>query len=449
MTPERTLAILHRAGLDAVDAGSRAALLQDAHAGFTPTGNEPQWGFFVPGRIEVFGKHTDYAGGRSLVAAVPRGIAVVAGPRAESHVRVFDARRQTVVDIDLTQPERAYAGWPAYVTAVIRRLTRNFPGAEFGADIAIASDLPRAAGLSSSSALIIAIASTLIARANIRARPEWVASIRTPLDEAAYVSGMESGSSFGVLAGQGGVGTQGGSQDHTAILASQVDQLQMFRYMPVECLGRVSMPREWRFVVMTSGVHASKMGSVRDKYNHLSQLARALVEVWNRRTGANLATLAAVLDADPLAGQQLRHWAGMDARGSDGDLALRLAHFIDEDARVPIALEAFATGDRARLGELGDASVGAAHGQLRNQVPETRELARTARLAGAFAASTFGAGFGGSVWALVNGARFDAEQFAERWRRAYLDACPHIERNEWFTAAPGPGVVDLSDALRG
>ena len=30
---------------------------------------------FVPGRIEVLGKHTDYAGGRSLVAAVPRGFA--------------------------------------------------------------------------------------------------------------------------------------------------------------------------------------------------------------------------------------------------------------------------------------------------------------------------------------------------------------------------------------
>src|SRR5690606_7084874 len=29
--------------------------------------------FFVPGRIEVLGKHTDYAGGRSLLAAVNRG----------------------------------------------------------------------------------------------------------------------------------------------------------------------------------------------------------------------------------------------------------------------------------------------------------------------------------------------------------------------------------------
>jgi hypothetical protein len=33
----------------------------------------PEHLFWVPGRLEVFGKHTDYAGGHSLVSAVPRG----------------------------------------------------------------------------------------------------------------------------------------------------------------------------------------------------------------------------------------------------------------------------------------------------------------------------------------------------------------------------------------
>ncbi|MGO1384393.1 MAG: galactokinase family protein, partial [Arachnia sp.] len=32
--------------------------------------------WFVPGRLEVFGKHTDYAGGNSLLAAVDRGITI-------------------------------------------------------------------------------------------------------------------------------------------------------------------------------------------------------------------------------------------------------------------------------------------------------------------------------------------------------------------------------------
>lgn len=32
--------------------------------------------WFVPGRLEVLGKHTDDAGGRSLLAAVDRGITI-------------------------------------------------------------------------------------------------------------------------------------------------------------------------------------------------------------------------------------------------------------------------------------------------------------------------------------------------------------------------------------
>ena len=41
----------------------------------------PQWRRFTPGRIEIFGKHTDYAGGHSLLAAVPRGITLAARKR--------------------------------------------------------------------------------------------------------------------------------------------------------------------------------------------------------------------------------------------------------------------------------------------------------------------------------------------------------------------------------
>ena len=41
--------------------------------------------FFVPGRIEVLGKHTDYAGGSSLVVAAEQGFCLVAAPRDQLH----------------------------------------------------------------------------------------------------------------------------------------------------------------------------------------------------------------------------------------------------------------------------------------------------------------------------------------------------------------------------
>ena len=51
--------------------------------------------WWVPGRIEFLGKHTDYAGGRSLLCATERGFAVVAVPRADSlRLRDGGSRRQ-------------------------------------------------------------------------------------------------------------------------------------------------------------------------------------------------------------------------------------------------------------------------------------------------------------------------------------------------------------------
>src|SRR5947208_2182862 len=45
----------------------------------------------VPGRIEVLGKHTDYAGGRSLLIASDQGFCVLASRRDDNRVRVISA----------------------------------------------------------------------------------------------------------------------------------------------------------------------------------------------------------------------------------------------------------------------------------------------------------------------------------------------------------------------
>ena len=57
-----------------------------------------------------------------------------------------------------------------------------------------------------------------------------------------------------------------------------------------------------------------------------------------------------------------------------------------------------------------------------NQIPATSDLVATALDRGAFAASSFGAGFGGSVWALVD--RASARTFANDWDSAAFLANP-------------------------
>jgi galactokinase len=404
----------------------------------------PAWAWFVPGRVEIFGKHTDYAGGRSLVAALPRGFTVVARPRPDPVVTAYDARWGVRTDVSLADESRAFRGWANYVAVVARRLARNFPGADLGTDLVFRSTLPRAAGLSSSSALVVAVATALVRRGGLEARDEYRASIRSLFDLAGYLGAAENGLSFGLLDGREGVGTHGGSEDHTAILASRADHVAAFSYVPVQPLADVRMPASWRFVIMGSGVEADKAGSLRERYNRAS-LATGALSARARVLGAPLELpLGAVLRKHPEWCDALRKEVARDgAAGFSADeLVRRLDHFVAEDARVPAGVEAFRAADTAAVGALALSSQRDAAELLGNQIPETVGLTGAALDAGAFAASSFGAGFGGSVWALADADR--AEAVGRDWQAAYGRRFPARTPLTWFVARPSRPVTELA-----
>ncbi len=369
--------------------------------------------FFVPGRIEVFGKHTDYCGGRSILCAVDRGFAVVARPRADRVVRVIDAARGDDCLTSLADPAKPPLGhWSNYPLTVVRRVADNFDGARLtGADIAFISDLPQAAGMSSSSAMIITVFLAVASINRLDQTEAFTQSIQTLEDLAHYCGCIENGSGFRGLAGSSGVGTSGGSQDHTAILCCRANMLSQYSFAPVRHERDIPFPADVALVVLDSGVVAEKTGSALEKYNNVSRRARALVELWNRSTGQQQPTLAAVVRSAPDAAARLR-----ELIGSAGDLPFerqelvdRLDQFIAEaESIIPAAADAFAAGDLDRLRQCVDASVAGAIDKLYNQIPQTIELYRSALAAGAIAASPFGAGFGGSVWAMVRRDRLEA-----------------------------------------
>jgi galactokinase len=189
-------------------------------------------------------------------------------------------------------------------------------------------------------------------------------------------------------------------------------------------------------------VHADKAGSVKERYNRAADTARALLRLWNRMSSARAASLAAVVGR-PGAVDQLRTWiAGCvlpDA--TPAELWRRLDHFLAEDRIVSDAAAACAGGDVRAVGDLALRSQRHAEELLDNQVPETRVLAALARDLGAHGATSFGAGFGGSVWALVD--RGDAAMFARAWLDAYRRQQPDMSNVRWFVARPGPGLSPL------
>ena len=394
--------------------------------------------WWVPGRLEFLGKHTDYCGGPSLVCAVERGFAVASAPRSDARVRIADAMSGEQAEAELNDALVVRHGhWSSYPLTVCRRVARNFPDARHGMDLAFASDLPPAAGLSSSSALIVATFLALSEANELTERADYRATIQSTEDLAGYLGAVENGSSFGALMGDSGVGTQGGSQDHTAILCARTGALVQYAYAPIRFEGAVHLPDELRFVVAGSGVAAEKTGSALALYNRAAATAAAAVEAWRAATGSMAPTLAGALADAPNAMERFRQLLSRR-----DDLLRRVEQFAREAAIVREAGDALARGDLDRLGALVDGSQGGAERLLGNQVPETIALARGARELGAVAASAFGAGFGGSVYALVHTRQ--AEEFRDRWRQAYLARFPaHREGATFFVtgaAAPARAV---------
>lgn len=408
--------------------------------------DEEPFAFFVPGRIEVLGKHTDYAGGRSLLCAMERGFAVLALPRADQHVRAIAVSTGEVREVvpDATE-EIAPGDWSNYVRTVVRRIMRDFPTATRGVDFAFDSDLPAASGMSSSSALVVGLFLALDAANSLQDDPTYKRVITSREVLGNYLGAVENGRDFGAFVGGQGVGTLGGSQDQTAILCCRAGMLSAYSFCPVRAEGEIRFPADRTFVVAYSGVAAEKTANALLRYNEASLAVVEILRLWNVATARRDASLAdAVVSgtAAPFAIRDiLRNSSSPDF--TPKRLLDRFEQFVDESFDIiPRTIAAFNRGDLAAVGRAVDRSQHGVETLLGNQVPETITLVLIARAFGADASSAFGAGFGGSVWALV--AADGAEQFAARWRDAYsLDFPGHAKHAQFIVTRPGPGATRL------
>ena len=113
---------------------------------------------FAPGRVNLIGDHTDYAGGLALPMAIQLGTTVVGAPTDAGVVRLRSAEQAepAVVPIDVDDPAAVLPTWARYVAGVVAEL-----GTVGGFDGTLTSTLPIGSGLSSSAALELAVALAL------------------------------------------------------------------------------------------------------------------------------------------------------------------------------------------------------------------------------------------------------------------------------------------------
>jgi len=126
--------------------------------------------------VNLIGEHTDYNGGPVLPIAIAERTTVAVGPGEEGMLEAVSTRDGQVSRV--RWQEQLPDGWTAYLTGVLRELWAAealTPGG--GARVAIASEVPVGAGLSSSAALTVAAARALSSLAGAKLTGRQIAGV--------------------------------------------------------------------------------------------------------------------------------------------------------------------------------------------------------------------------------------------------------------------------------
>ena len=400
----------------------------------------------APGRVNLIGEHTDYNGLPVLPMALQREITLLFRPRDDATIRIANANPEFEPRSFQIAPEieaNAPGDWGNYVKAPCQEMARaqqelSEPDTLRGFDGLVASDLPVASGLSSSSALVIAVGSTL-ATVNGFDIP--------PLEMAESMARAERYT-----------GTQGGGMDQAITLGAASGCASRIEFEPLEMF-TIPVPSSWHFVVADTLVRAEKSGAAQAAYNLrtrecrealaliLDALSGAPVSPRNpSRPGGNGSPRDEVSDAPRMRYSELLEDAELRDLLSQADRVLeephlsRFRHVVTEATRVYEAEGAMKANDLLTFGLLMDASHESLREEYQVSSPELDRLVELARRGGAAGARLTGAGFGGCIVALADD-RHVQEVIANLEEGYYRErSLPGPVENHLFEALPSAGA---------
>ncbi len=361
-------------------------------------GSGPDLIWRAPGRVNLIGEHTDYNDGLVLPFAIDRGVLAAAACRGEPLLRVCSLQvggEVTEVALDGLGPG-AVAGWAGYVAGAAWAL-RQAGCPVRGADVAVDSDLPMGAGLSSSAALTCAVVSCLAGLMSADLPPAHVASLARSA-EADFV-----GMPCGIMDQSAAMLSQAG---HALLLDCRTGESSLLPLDPAAA--------GLALLVADTGVR------------------HALAD------GRYAARRAECLTAARLLGvRSLREITGVPGLSGLADPVLlrRARHVVTENARVARVAALLAAGRLADCGELLTQS----HASLRDHFevswPEADAAVAAALSAGALGARMTGGGFGGSVLVLLPAERRAAVEAAITGALAGIGSTP-----TFLDVTPSPGA---------
>ena len=226
-----------------------------------------------PGRLNVMGRHIDHQGGNCNLMTISFETVYLVAPRDDDQINLTHCNQSSfgnrsfriselledlpwkdwnalVTSDKLKKMIREYGvDWSNYIQAAVLRLQKHFPNTPLrGMDMFIGGNVPMAAGLSSSSSLLVGAAEAVVAINNLSIPPDQLVN----------------------LCGEGEwfVGTCGGSADHAAVKLGQRGGVVKVKFFDFGIVEKVTFPEGYSMVVCDSGIKARKSSNAKDKFNH-------------------------------------------------------------------------------------------------------------------------------------------------------------------------------------
>jgi galactokinase len=363
--------------------------------------------FRSPGRVNLIGEHTDYNDGFVLPAAIDLYTWTAVSPRDDRKLLVYSENLEESSEIDLAERSpRARDHWSDYVHGVAVMIQKTGLTLR-GCDLAIYSDVPSGAGLSSSAALEVSVASALLASSGHS----------LPLAEVAKLCQRAENEFVGARVGiMDQFASCFGSAHHAILL-----DCRSLEYKLLPLPHRITM-----VICNTMVKHGHSGGEYNDRRAQCEEGVHLLKQYFP--------AIKALRDVTP---------AQLEAHHGDlPDLIYRRCHHIvSENERVLNTVAALQSSDLKRVG----ACMAESHRSMKNDYEiSCRELDIMVDLAlgrdGVIGSRMTGGGFGGCT---INLVRSDSvEQFTTDMRSAYQQATGILP--EIYVSTAGAGVTEVN-----
>lgn len=224
----------------------------------------------APGRVNLMGRHIDHRGGGINVMTIDRDTVFVAAPREDDTVRIantdhaYPDRSFSISEalnmaphdtwLEYLENEKVVAAlndskgdWVNYVKSAVLRAQMENDMPLCGMDMAADGAIPVAAGLSSSSSIVVSVMEAVVALNCLN------------VTDKSFIDMCGEGEWF--------VGSRGGAGDHAAMRCGKRNSIVHLGFKPFEVGECAPFSDKYAVIVANSMIKAKKSEGSKDKFN--------------------------------------------------------------------------------------------------------------------------------------------------------------------------------------